>query len=97
MESSIHIPRGDPDYPFLEVNCETIGKIYQGCDGTDQWVRFWSTEDEITPDEIHNAFLPMVYRQTNAPAGGYFCTRMRAFQSDNPNEVICVIQHRYDV
>ena len=97
QQPSIQIPRNDPDAPFLEVFCETIARLYQGCEGTDQWVRCWSTEDNITPDEIHKVFLPMVYRQTYVPAGGYFCTSMRVFQTDQLNEVICVIHHRYDV
>ena len=97
MNGSIQIPRDDPDYPSLEVFCETLSTMHLGCEGSDQWVRFWSEQDDITADEIHNAFLPLVYRQTHAPAGGYFCTSLRAFQTDHANEVICVIQHRYDI
>jgi hypothetical protein len=96
MNTPIHIKRNDPDYPWLEVNSETIGTCHIGCEGSDQYVRFWSDEDDINPDEIHNAVLPLVYRQTHSP-GTYFCTSMRAFQTENSNEVICVIQHRYDV
>ena len=96
MNRVIQLARDDPDYPFLEVNYETIGTCHLGCEGSDQFVRFWSDQDDITPDEIHQAVLPTVYRQTQSP-GHYYCTSMRAFQTDHLNEVIVVIKHRYDV
>ena len=92
MNTTIHLDRDD-----IAVYSEVLWEDELGVEGSDQWVRFWSHESDITPDEIHQAVFPMVYRQTNAPAGGYFCTAMRAFQTDHKNEVICVIRHRYDV
>jgi hypothetical protein len=92
MKTTMYLERDD-----IAVYSEVLWEDELGVEGSDQWVRFWSHESDITPDEIYKLVFPMVYRQTYAPAGGYFCTSMRVFQTDHLNEVICVIHHRYDV
>jgi len=97
---SIRTPLGNTFVAIMEeapaMTSEPIGTIELGCDGSDQYILFKSLEDDISPDDVYATVLPMVYRDTQTP-GGYFCHRVRVMQTDRSNEVICVIEHRYDV
>lgn len=95
---SIRTPLGNVFVAIIEepvITSEPIGTIEMGCDGSDQYILFKS-QDDITPEEVYAMVFPMAYRDTNTP-GQYFCHRVRVMQTDRLNEVICVIEHRYDV
>jgi hypothetical protein len=90
--NSIEIQRGDD---FIVIEADEIGSIAVDCGGSDQYILYTCNGDDITPDDIYNAVLPFVYRDTNTP-GQYYCHRLRVMQTSRSNEVICVIEHRYD-
>ncbi len=81
----------------MEITITKIGDIGQGIDGTDAYVLLTRKDDDLTPDEAVEWLHPKVYRECGGP-GGYFCNTVLATQAPySTNEVICIIQHRYDV
>ena len=74
-----------------------IGSIERGIDGNDSYVMLTRLDDDMTPDQAHAWLLPQVYHESTQP-GGYFCTSVMAVQAQySTNQVICTVQHRYDV
>lgn len=79
-----------------EITITPIGSIDQGIDGKDEYVLLTRKDDDLDADTAHNWLLPQVYRESLRP-GGYFCTSVGISTTDQPNKVIAVIHHRYDV
>lgn len=76
-----------------------IGRIEQGIDGNDEYVRIESLDGEpITTEQIDNLFWDKWGYQTRQEAGGYFCTSYTVFnyQYGDDRAVLC-INHRYDI
>lgn len=81
----------------MEIKITKIGKIDNGIDGSDEYVLLTRLDDELTPDQAVDWLHPKVYRECSHP-GGYFCRTVLAVQAAySHNEVICTIQHRYDI
>lgn len=79
------------------ITLTKIGSIGEGIDGTDEYVLIKNTEDDLTPEQAIAWLLPKVYRRCSG-AGTYFCHDVRAVQVQySTSEVICTVEHRYDV
>ena len=74
-----------------------IGTVSEGVDGVDEYNLLKSSEDDLTPEQAIAWLLPKVYRRCSG-AGTYFCHDVRAVQVQySTSEVICTVEHRYDV
>lgn len=80
-----------------EIKIRPIGVIDNGSDGRDEYYLLTRLDDDMTPEQAHAWLLPQVYHDTNTP-GGYYCHHVMAVQAQySETQVICTIQHRYDV
>lgn len=80
-----------------EFQIQTIGSIYKGIDGSDQYLLVDRTDDDIKEVDVREHLFPRFYRDTNTP-GGYFCHNFRYFPDPvHPYRAIVIIEHRYDV
>ena len=71
-----------------------IGAIEKGVDGTDEYILIKDVEDDINVDDVYELMMSRYYRDTNVP-GGYFCNNINIIPKAN-NEVIAIVEHRYD-
>jgi hypothetical protein len=72
-----------------------IGSVDLGCEGRDEYVLVRDREDEVTQKRARDHVLPLVYRNTPEP-GEYYCNTVRTMPGETDDEVICIIQHRFD-
>lgn len=80
-----------------EIKLGKIGSIDNGIDGKDEYVLMTRLDDDLSPENAHRWFLPVVYSECTHP-GGYFCTSIQVVQAQySPNKVIITVLHRYDV
>lgn len=74
-----------------------IGVVDEGIDGRDEYILLTRKDYDLTPRQAVSYLLPKVYRRSSHP-GAYFCTSVRAMQSQfQLNAVVCIIEHRYDI
>lgn len=78
------------------ITITPIGRLHQGADGSDQYVLMRDSSDDLTTTRAHDYLLPLVCTAGSIP-GGYFCDTVRCYATDKSNEVIGVIEHRYDI
>ena len=78
------------------ISITPIGRVDAALNGVDQFVLLRDPADDLTTVRAHDWLLPQVYRDTSTP-GGYYCYTVRCFATDRSNEVIAVIEHRYDI
>lgn len=64
--------------------------------GTDQYLLLRDHDDDLLPGEAFDWLMPKVHRDTSMP-GGYYCFNVRCYPAGRPNEVIAVVEHRYDI
>jgi len=71
--------------------------IDNGIDGRDEYLILTRLDDDMTPEQAREWLLPQVYKESSM-AGSYFCTSVMVVQAQySTNQVICTVQHRYDV
>ena len=79
-----------------ELKIESIGKIDVD-NGSDEYALLKGLDDDLTPEQAVSWLKPRMYRESTQP-GGYFCTTVRGVQVPfSKNQVICIVEHRYDV
>jgi hypothetical protein len=80
------------------ISLSTIGSIFKGVDGRDEYVLLTRADDDLTPDDALEYLHPLVYREGRG-AGSYYCDRVHAVPAPGrmPNQVLCVVEHRFDV
>ncbi len=78
------------------MQCESIGKIGFGIEGSDEYVRL-RADETTTTDQAHEWLLQRVYRETHR-AGGYYCHRVTIMPHPYlDDEFVGIIHHRFDV
>jgi hypothetical protein len=78
----------------LEIEAITIGRIEEGCDGSQDYILLTCLNDVLSEEQAYNWLFPQVYRDTNRP-GGYFCHRVETIQKRD-DQVICIVHHQFD-
>lgn len=84
--------------PALEdILMTRIGEFDTGIDGRDEYFLLRCKTGDLTPRQAQNFLLPRFYRNCTRP-GGYYCTAVNTVQVQySTSEVICTVQHRYDI
>lgn len=75
---------------------QEIGQISYGIDGSDQYFLITNREDDLDVELTRHVFLSSYYYDCAYP-GGYFCRNVNVYPTEHSNEMILVVQHRYDV
>ncbi len=80
----------------MSIEITHIGYIDNGIDGKDQYLLVVDNEDDLTPEQAYDHVMPKYYVESTYP-GSYFCTSLRVQQVQyRTNEVIVIVEHRYD-
>lgn len=82
----------------MDIEVTQIGVIQApAVQATDEYVLLTRRDEDLSPEQAQEWLLQRCYRDTSSP-GGYFCHRVQAVQKPNAShEVICIIEHRYDI
>lgn len=84
-----------------KITLEKIGNTAPDCGASDEWFLCKVVEDAGAPlsvEQIRALILPRVYRDTGAPAGGYFCHWVSVVPCEYSTDVFIVaVKHRHDV
>jgi hypothetical protein len=80
-----------------EIRVRRIGEIDNGCDGKDAYYLLTRLDDDITPEQAHDWIFLRVYQRCMGPGCPYVATVSVVQAQYSTNQVICTVQHRYDV
>ena len=75
-----------------------IGELQYGIDGSDEYFKLTTDDDELHVNNVDEFFHENFYRETTRPAGGYFC-KSYSFLKEYPDDThgVLIVHHRYDV
>ena len=80
----------------IEYKVTRIGKLPLECSDSDEYLLVNCSEDDITPEQVQEYILGIVYRDTHT-AGAYFCHHVTCMQYPHRlNEVIAIVHHQHN-
>ena len=93
---------------FSNYELTEIGRIELGVEsvGWDTYYKVVNNVDALDHKDLKEKALNWFWRDTNKPAGGYFCNSVSVYmntlydknnENDIPYNLILVVHHRYDV
>lgn len=80
-----------------DIKIRPIGQIDNGSDGRDEYYLLTRLDDDMTPEQAHDWIFPRVYQECMGPGCPYVNTVAVVQAENSTNQVICTVQHRYDV